>query len=112
MVGYKGGGSFSFFYYDEKAVIDMLNEKLTVKGFGGVEKCLPLKKEKSDIIFVQKDIEQVNLCLGFPGMGQTAENYFAATMAGNIKKMLKNTFPRKNAGFLFLKKQNKTLFFL
>lgn len=70
--------------YDEKAVIDMLNEKLTVKGFDSVEKCPPLKKEKGDIIFVQKDIEQVNLCLGFPGMGQTAENYFAATMAGNI----------------------------
>lgn len=70
--------------YDEKAVLEMLNEKLTVSGTATVAKCPPLKKEKSDIIFIQKDIEQVNLCLGFPGVGQTAENYFAAAMAGNI----------------------------
>lgn len=72
--------------FDEKSVIDMLEEKLASFSPSGktVEKCRALENAKGDIIFVNKDIEQVNLCLGFPGKGSMDEGYFAQTLAGNI----------------------------
>lgn len=72
--------------FDEKAVISMFEEKLAGFNKSGktVEKCNGLEKEKGDIIFVNKDIEQVNLCFGFPASGSSGDGYFAQTLAGNI----------------------------
>lgn len=72
--------------FDEQAVIEMLNEKLS--GFVSSETPPRLAKAKTDVkaqkIIVQKDIEQINLCLGFSAVGQVHPDYYAQTMIANI----------------------------
>ena len=72
--------------FNEQAVLDMLNEKLAIylKGENKPEKAPELPEPKGDIIFINKDIEQVNLCLALPGVKQTSDQYFAQTIIGNV----------------------------
>ncbi len=72
--------------FDENAVINMLEEKFY--GFYSDKPCPPLAKEKTnakkEVVIVQKDIEQINLCLGFSAVGQKHKDYYAQTMVSNI----------------------------
>lgn len=72
--------------FDESAILNMLEEKLgsVLKGNGKPKKAPELLAPKGDIIFVNKDIEQVNLCLALPGVKQTSEDYFTQTIIANI----------------------------
>ena len=71
--------------FDEKAILDMLEEKLSaLNGKGKPEACEPLEKPYGEIICINKDIEQVNLCLALPGVSQTSDDYFAQSMIANI----------------------------
>ncbi len=71
--------------FDEKAILAMLEEKLSLlKGEGKPKACEPLKKPNGEIICINKDIEQVNLCLALPGVSQTSEDYFTQSMIANI----------------------------
>ena len=72
--------------FDEKAILDMLNEKLApyLTGNNKPEKAPELPNPKGDIIFINKDIEQVNLCLALPGVKQTSDQYFAQSIIGNV----------------------------
>lgn len=72
--------------FNEQAVLDMLNEKLAIylKGENKPEKAPELPEPKGDIIFINKDIEQVNLCLALPGVKQTSDQYFAQSIIGNV----------------------------
>ncbi len=72
--------------FQEQAIIDMLNEKLApyLKGNNKPEKAPELPEPKGDIILVNKDIEQVNLCLGLPGVKQTSDQYFAQSIIANV----------------------------
>lgn len=72
--------------FDEDAIIKMLEEKLD--GFCSDAICPKLAQAKTDnekkTVVLQKDIEQINLCLGFPAVGQVDKEYFAQTMIANI----------------------------
>lgn len=72
--------------FDENAVIKMLEEKFD--GFCSDSACPELAQAKTDNekknVVLQKDIEQINLCLGFPAVGQVSKEYFAQTMIANI----------------------------
>ncbi len=72
--------------FNEQAILDMLNEKLApyLKGANKPEKAPELPNPKGDIIFINKDIEQVNLCLALPGVKQTSDQYFAQSIIGNV----------------------------
>ena len=72
--------------FDKNAVINMLEDKLgsKLKGQGKPQEAPILSKPQGDIILVNKDIEQVNLCLALPGVSQTSEDYFAQSMIANI----------------------------
>lgn len=72
--------------FNEQAILDMLNEKLVpyLKGTNKPQKAPELPTPKGDIIFINKDIEQVNLCLALPGVKQTSDQYFAQSIIGNI----------------------------
>lgn len=72
--------------FDKNAVINMLEDKLgsKLKGQGKPQEAPMLSKPQGDIILVNKDIEQVNLCLALPGVSQTSEDYFAQSMIANI----------------------------
>ncbi|MBE7093041.1 MAG: insulinase family protein [Clostridiales bacterium] len=72
--------------FDEQAILSMLEEKLAPlsKNQSKPAKAPELSTPKGDIIFINKDIEQVNLCLGLPGVKQTSEDYFAQSIIGNI----------------------------
>ncbi len=72
--------------FDKQAILSMLEEKLGARLTGGKapDKAKALDKPKGDIIFVNKDIEQVNLCLALPGSAQTSDDYFAETMVANV----------------------------
>ncbi len=70
--------------FDEKAILDMLEEKLALKRHGNVEKCGALACPAGKKIILNKDIEQVNLCLGLPGAAQTSDDYFAQSMIANV----------------------------
>ena len=73
--------------FDRDKILAMLEEKIgsRMKNTGvKVEKCGPLNEIKGDRLLITKDIEQVNLCLGFPGMAQTSDDYFVGTMIANI----------------------------
>lgn len=72
--------------FDENAVINMLEEKLA--DFCSDKPCPELAKEKTnvkkEVVILQKDIEQINLCLGFSAVGQLHKDYYAQTMVANI----------------------------
>lgn len=72
--------------FNEQAILDMLNEKLArfLKGDNKPEKAPELPNPKGDIIFINKDIEQVNLCLALPGVKQTSDQYFTQSIIGNV----------------------------
>ncbi len=71
--------------FDENEILNMLEEKLDgLKNKKAPSKCPQLKMPKGDIILIEKDIEQVNLCLGFMGAAQTGDEYFAQNMICNI----------------------------
>ncbi len=72
--------------FDKTAVLQMLEEKLgaRLKGGKAPAKAEALKAPKGDIIFINKDIEQVNLCLALPGASQTSDDYFAQSMVANV----------------------------
>ncbi len=70
--------------FDEKEILAMLNEKLSVVRHGNVEKCGALASPAGKKIILNKDIEQVNLCLGLPGAAQTSDDYFAQSMIANV----------------------------
>lgn len=72
--------------FDESAILSMLEEKFgsILKGSGKPQKAPELSNPKGDIIFINKDIEQVNLCLALPGVKQTSEDYFTQSIIANI----------------------------
>ncbi len=72
--------------FNEDEIVDMLEEKIGTKLSGNkqVSRCPGLDKPCGDIIFVPKTIEQINLCLGFPGVGQSDKRYFAQSMIANV----------------------------
>jgi len=70
--------------FDKNAVLDMLEEKMTLCNHGVIARCGALLKNRTDSIFVNKKTEQLNLCLGLPGVGTTSEDYFAQSMIANI----------------------------
>ncbi len=71
--------------FDEKVIVEMLEEKLSaLKGVGKPQAAEPLKKPNGEIICVNKDIEQVNLCIALPGASQTSDDYFTQTMIANV----------------------------
>ena len=72
--------------FDREKVLGMLEDKLAsrLSGSGKPEKAGPLESIKGDIIFINKDIEQVNLCLALPGTAQTSDDYFAQSMIANV----------------------------
>lgn len=71
--------------FDKKAILDMLEERLGKMERGGkVQAAEALIKPCGERIFVNKDIEQVNLCIAFPGASQRSEDYFAQTVIANV----------------------------
>ena len=72
--------------FDEQEILAMLEEKVGSKltGVKAPEKCPPLQEPANEVILINRDIEQVNLCLAFPGAAQTSDDYFAQNMICNI----------------------------
>ena len=74
--------------FDEKAILDMLEEKIGQAVFPETKKPVfrseKIDRPESKIKLVNKDIEQINLCLGFPCEGNTSKEYFAQSMIANI----------------------------
>lgn len=72
--------------FNEEAVLNMLEEKLQglCQNENKPAKAPELDTPKGDIIFINKDIEQVNLCLGLPGVKQTSDDYFAQSIIANV----------------------------
>lgn len=73
--------------FEEAAIMDMLEEKLgrrmaPAEAFPA--RCGTLQAPAGEILVLEKDIEQVNLCLALPGAAQTSEDYFAQNMVSNI----------------------------
>ncbi len=72
--------------FDKNAVLFMLEEKLgsKLKGNGKPKKAEPKKKPEGKIILVNKDIEQVNLCLGLPAVSQQSKEYFTQAIIASV----------------------------
>ncbi len=73
--------------FEEQPVMDMLEEKLGRRMASAdtlPARCGALERPAGKILVLEKDIEQVNLCLALPGAAQTSEEYFAQTMISNI----------------------------
>lgn len=72
--------------FNKTEVLFMLEEKLGSKLKGGSKppKAEPKDKPEGGVILVNKDIEQVNLCLGLPGVSQKSDNYFAQGIISSV----------------------------
>lgn len=72
--------------FQKDEILSMLEEKLgkKLKGQGRPQAAPPLVKPEGEIIFINKDIEQVNLCLALPGVSQQSDDYFTQSMIANI----------------------------
>jgi len=72
--------------FNKDDVLTMLEEKLgaKLKGDGKPEKASPKDKPDCGIILVNKDIEQVNLCLALPGVSQQSDDYFAEGIIATV----------------------------
>ena len=75
-------GSFA-----EQEILDMLEEKLGRQMAPSTvfpARCGALQQPAGELLVLEKDIEQVNLCLALPGAAQTSDAYFAQNMISNI----------------------------
>ena len=71
--------------FDKDAILNMFEERLGKMQRGAkIEQAGVLKKPYGKKILVNKDIEQVNLCIGLPGVSQKSDDYFAETVIANV----------------------------
>lgn len=73
--------------FAEEKIFDMLEEKLgrqMAPSPAFPARSGALVQPAGEILVLEKDIEQVNLCLALPGAAQTSDEYFAQNMISNI----------------------------
>ncbi|MBP5662395.1 MAG: insulinase family protein [Clostridia bacterium] len=71
--------------FDRKNILSLLEEKLADMPRGKeLDKAPAFFPQKPCVKVIKKEIEQVNLCLAFPGVAQTSDEYYTQTMLANI----------------------------